>query len=366
MTSLRRFTQSIVPFLVLGSCAELIGLSDYETGEAEESDAGQSTGGRSGTTGMGGTLDLGGKPSIGGEDSGGDETGGSTGAVGGRPPPRGGTSGDGGMGGEPEGGTGGKGGANPTGGSPPTGGAGMSTGGAGGAGNGNGGTGNGGAGGSPPCTEITVSTYVGQLVDDSVLPALALYDFDILPELGTALIDTFEIQFWDSQGSGSYDGGLTGSFMLGPPGADANYAFCSRCLVAYQDQGSATREKIFFQTEGTLIVAMDSVHMEGYPNFTVNDVTLREVIIDTDQISTVVPGGECLHITSAAHRIPYPNDWTCNIAWYTDIDCDCGCGQLDPTCTSSGATACRYCWCNDTFGMCSANEVESNANWQCR
>jgi hypothetical protein len=312
---------------------------------------------------MGGTMiDLGGKPSIGGEDSGGDETGGSTGAVGGRPPPRGGMSGDGGMGGEPEGGTGtgGKGGANPTGGMPPTGGAGQSTGGAGGTGN------TSGTGGSPPCTEITVSTYVGDLIDDSALPALALYDFDILPELGTAIIDTFEIQFWDSQGSGSFDGGLTGSFMLGPPGMDANYAFCSRCLVAYQDQGSATREKIFFQTEGTLIVAMDSLQMEGYPNFTVDDVTLREVIIDADQISTVVPGGECLHITSATHRIPYPNDWTCNIAWYTDIDCDCGCGQLDPTCTSSGASACRYCWCNDTFGMCSASEVESNANWQCR
>jgi hypothetical protein len=261
------------------------------------------------------------------------------------------------MDGEPDGGDGGKDGMMPTGGTPPMGGAGGA-GGSGGAGSGGGGT-----GGSPVCAEITMAAFVDSILDDSVLPAVAAYDFGIVPALGTTVQDFFEIQFWDSQGSGSYDGALTGSFPLGP-GPDSNYAFCSRCVVVFQDYGSATREKMFFATEGTLNVALGSQQMLGYPDMTLTDVTLSEVTIDENGISTLVPGGECLHLETASHRIPPPDDWTCNIAWYMDADCDCGCGQFDPTCTSSQLAACRYCWC-DTLSACAAGEVDPASNWQC-
>jgi len=54
---------------------------------------------------------------------------------------------------------------------------------------------------------------------------------------------------------------------------------------------------------------------------------------------------------------PVPPGWTCPAAFFTDAECDCGCGALDPACGSNPtASACQFC--NDTVcrtGTCPAN-----------
>jgi hypothetical protein len=351
--------------LLLGSCAQLIGLSDYDTGQANDEGGGgeADTGGTSGSD-QGGSGGMAAKPGIGGEDDGGQG-----GSIGGRPPVRGGAGGDGGVGGEPDGGEAGKGGTGATGGTAGGGGGASGAGGAGNAGSGNAGTG--GSGGSPVCTEITITDYVPRcdtatrcsLVDQLVTPTLATFSFDVDPELGMNFQDTFRIEFWDSGTSGSYDGRLLGSFPLGQGGDDANYAFCSRCLLLHMDEESS-REKMLFQTEGTITLEVGSDQMNGFPIWTFTDVTLREVTLDTDQISTVVPGGDCVHITTHTFTREAPTNWACDIVYYTDADCDCGCGQFDPTCTSTSDTVCEYCWCNGV-GTCTPNEVVASSNWLC-
>jgi hypothetical protein len=104
--------------------------------------------------------------------------------------------------------------------------------------------------------------------------------------------------------------------------------------------------------------------MLGYPSLTLTDVTVREVTIDSQGISTVVPGGECLHLETAMYSIPPPADWTCNLAYYSDADCDCGCGQLDPTCPSGDESYCQFCFC-DGSTLCNPNEVNPTMNWLC-
>ena len=175
MTPLRRFALAITPFFILGACSELIGLSDFEKGDAPEGEGGEeSTGGKGATSGKGGTS---GSQNGGSSGTGRGGTGtsgkGGQGGTGNTGP--GGESGDTGMGGEPpEGGTGGmtggrggaagaSGGGMAGGGGKGDGGAGTAgggvggVGGAGGAGGGMGGAGSGmGGAGGGSCTTVTV------------------------------------------------------------------------------------------------------------------------------------------------------------------------------------------------------------------
>lgn len=54
-------------------------------------------------------------------------------------------------------------------------------------------------------------------------------------------------------------------------------------------------------------------------------------------------------------------DWTCQEAWLSDGDCDCGCGALDPACEDAGVDACLFCWCGGT----ECDRVNTTQNWQC-
>jgi hypothetical protein len=63
-----------------------------------------------------------------------------------------------------------------------------------------------------------------------------------------------------------------------------------------------------------------------------------------------------------------PTSWTCSAGFYGAGDgCDCGCGAMDPDCSSGAASACLYC--NDT-GSCSTvsgcpGNINSTQNWLC-
>jgi hypothetical protein len=353
MTPLKRFTTGIAPFFVVSACAQIIGLSDYEKGDV--SNVGGEGGQGTGDTSSGGSSGAG----VKGGDGGAGDEGGSAGVLGtGGRISRGGTTSEGGAGGDP-GGDAGQGGTDSGGTGAGKGGAtagGGGRGGTGGAGTGGGG-GSGAVGGSPPCTEVTLPSYITRVLGTGA----TTYGFEIDPELGDRFFDLFSIQFYDDPGT--YDGVATGVFMLGF-GGDSNYASCSRCLLAYQDEGE-TAEKIFFQTSGTLTVAPFSLQMDGFPEYTFTDVTLREVTIGAGSRSTVTPGGACLHFASQSFSIEPPPDWTCELRWYADDDCDCGCDELDPMCDDSTPDSCDYCWCNDINGNCATGEVGATTNWTC-
>jgi hypothetical protein len=38
-----------------------------------------------------------------------------------------------------------------------------------------------------------------------------------------------------------------------------------------------------------------------------------------------------------------PPEWKCNKAYWMDGSCDCGCGVVDPDCSSAERTACKFC-----------------------
>jgi len=64
-----------------------------------------------------------------------------------------------------------------------------------------------------------------------------------------------------------------------------------------------------------------------------------------------------------------PPEWTCSASYYDGIDgCDCGCGALDPDCTSSAITACAYNGCG-TGNVPSADDnalcVPLPVEWTC-
>ncbi len=52
-----------------------------------------------------------------------------------------------------------------------------------------------------------------------------------------------------------------------------------------------------------------------------------------------------------------PAQWTCPESFYGAYGCDCGCGALDPACSSTNVDACDYC---DAFGSCGLGPCPSN------
>jgi hypothetical protein len=237
MTPLKRFVTSTSPLLLAGACAQIIGLSDYEKGNVGPGEGGEGHGNAS----SGGATMKGGDGGAG--DNGGGTAGVSTGGS-----SQGGTAGESGVGGD-AGGDAGQGGSDPTGGRGGTSGkggtggtAGTGQGGSGGMPAGSGGSG--GVAGSPPCIEITVSTTFSDIVvDNSQSPHLVAYEFDIDPELGGAVGDLLEVQFWNG---GAFDGVATGVFPLAS-GRDANNSTCARCILVHRDDGAAAGlEKTFF------------------------------------------------------------------------------------------------------------------------
>jgi hypothetical protein len=321
---------------VLASCSQLVGLDNLEP-DAEEGNGG--TGLSSGATGGdddGGSNSSGGK---GGSSGGKGGTGGSSGG-------RGGTGGSGGTGGTES-----KGGEDSSGGSISDGGT-KVTAGTGGV------SGSGGSTVVPEfdipedCAEIIELTSLG-FDDVTVNEGDGSVNFLYLmsPSFGSATEDYLDFEIYSD---GSYNGDQTGTFEI-DGGADANYATCSRCLMAYEDDGT---DPNFFAMGGTITVASDSDHMTGQPNITLTDVTLVEsvVLLELPYTSTPVENARCLHIASALLNEgppPLPPGWTCSEDYWTDDYCDCGCGAHDDYCETNDLSEC-FGDCNcETGYVCS-------------
>jgi hypothetical protein len=351
---------------LLGACSSLIGLDKFDSHEPES--AGE--GGDSGHSGKGGKGGSGG--GSGGTSGSATMTGGAAGMSG-----AGGVSGKGGSagkGGQNTSGDSGNGGVGDEGGMGPVGGKGGKGGKGGQAGTGgiSGTGGDVGTGGELGCSEVIEITATGAY-SESADGSFATYSYDLSPQIYGpdpdfgALPDYLWLDFY---AGAEYTGDLVGqSFSLGV-GEEENYASCSRCVWLGVDFGYATdppdcsatpddcktlSAQYFFATSGTLEIAANSDQMNGYPNATLTDVTLSEVTINFDAsgLSKIVPGGRCLHLTTASYTTDLPPvEWECAAYAYGSGDgCDCGCGIIDPDCAGeTGVGACEYC---SSGGTCS-------------
>jgi hypothetical protein len=250
-------------------------------------------------------------------------------------------------------------------------------------------------GGPVVCTPITVAAF-GQA---QVELGYAVYVTSFTPNLLTGAADNFRLAV---QGL-PYDGDRTGTFDLTQNGDD-NYETCARCILVYADGN----QKVFYPSEGTLVIAAGSKQLGGTIDATVTNLKLVEVTIDGDYVSTPVPNGACLTVASAAIKVEAPacggfecnngycvsnanyecdeeldcpddSDefpvnascdpvWTCDPDWYDDGDCDCGCGIQDLDCAgTTNENECDFCVAcqGNATGGCGDNQVNPANTTQC-
>jgi hypothetical protein len=337
MIRLPRLTTLLVSTFLLGACAQLIGLSDYE--KVNDADAGEDGNGGRGSGGKGG--------SAGAANAGGAGNASGNGGGGGRAGSEAAAGGDAGSGVSGEGGEAGEGGGEGGEGGVEAGSAGQSAGDAGTPGSGGSSAGTGGSAGSGgsgglPCIEITGLNYSSGAIDQTDPKFLtARYDYATSPNVGSAGQSSLSFQFYQAT---DVNGAATGTFELGT-GIDSNYSTCARCLRGSSDSGT----KDYFATSGAMVIDSTSRQMDGVVDLSISDVTLVEVTIDDKTfVSEPVLGGRCLHIAAADVRANV--GWTCNQEYYWDAACECGCGVPDPVCASPYPAACDNC---GDVGSCS-------------
>ncbi len=144
-------------------------------------------------------------------------------------------------------------------------------------------------------TDLCTGISLEKISQDSEKPNLyqSLYTPDTGAKggEGQAIPDILSIWFYG-------DGLSPGSYSL-MDGGDANYATCSRCVLVVENLSGDTFSKTYFQQYGTLNI--DYVDSNSGSIGSLDELRLIEVSIDSSTVvSTPVPGGDCLHIQSAA------------------------------------------------------------------
>jgi hypothetical protein len=185
-------------------------------------------------------------------------------------------------------------------------------------------------------TEIMPGAFQRSDYDPTSVPQHARFLFDPGVILGGSAPDRGTIDFWSLTLSGTQDLGSATS---------ADYGSCTTCLVVSVDMDSkGGAAKRFFQAGGTVDLGASRLPAIAGK---VTDATLVEVTIDeTAGTATRIPGGECLHISSATFAFePAPIGWTCELGKYADkLACDCdACGVPDPDCAIMPPLPVRGC-----------------------
>ncbi len=157
---------------------------------------------------------------------------------------------------------------------------------------------------------------------------------------------TVELQLF---GEGDFPGLAPGSTFLGLE-AESNYQTCSRCLLV----GQKSSGKMFLADDGILELSTFQV---GSTTGSITDMHFVEVTIDDEtNLSTVVEGGDCLTLDALRFDTSKPpNGWECSAEQYTDSQCHCGCGLVDPWCDDETSS-----WCE--VDTCAQGEVPNAAN----
>ncbi len=130
-----------------------------------------------------------------------------------------------------------------------------------------------------------------------------------------------------------------GVFDLASP-INSSYATCNQCVRVFQDVDSddGSSVKQFFQQSGSVLLNAPPLDPAGVSGSLTN-VTLVEVTVDQDFVSTPVPGGDCLTIGTAQLTM----------------------GGCVPDCTNK---VCGSDGCGGTCGSCPAGQICGGTN-QC-
>jgi len=324
MLGRRRVHSAAAVGLLLGACAQIIGVDSLEDEDVEDPQIIRAGGGSTSDGGEGGE----GEGAEGGEG-------------------KGGNAGDGGETSSTDAGAGGAAGA---------GGEGM----AGDAGSG----GAAGAGGAlPSCgsvTEITASFFSIDPTSD----ASGHHYYMLSSSLGSsALPDFLNLEFYAPLGASE---GHTVA-LEGPPEND--YATCSHCVFLETDYDSSdnTVSGVFFAASGSMTIAAGSQQLGGAPDLTLSDVLLVEAEIAPNTFETTfVPNGQCLHLNGATLDVS-GRSWSCDAAYFGDgLLCDCGCDVGDVDCQNGSEAACEVCNCDpDACFVGDPTQCVPLGSWTC-
>lgn len=227
-------------------------------------------------------------------------------------------------------------------------------GGEGGAGGGTGGTGgSGGEGAGPPvCTPITIDEdgeITGAAFTAGRLFAPALGDEDTQDAFGLS----YPIQ--------------EGDFSLSDVFND-NLATCRQCVLVLEDTDGTIpgSGRVFFQSEGLMAV----IETDEGTRAVVSGLTLVEVTVGDEFVSTPVEGGACLTVSVAVVEVDTPPVWTCGLEHYgTGDGCDCNCTIPDPDCSDPNAPifGCgpQHQASSQTSTCSAEGECVAPADWSC-
>jgi hypothetical protein len=209
------------------------------------------------------------------------------------------------------------------------------------------------------CTERTISTTLGVLG----LNATSMrYQGTLDTDLGDGGDVFVNFEFYHTIDSGT---DLSGDHDLGTQ-TEGSYATCSTCILMISTDADGNAARYFFQTGGTLNLAVDPVNT-GELEMTLTNATFNEVTIDDELNTVLVDGGECLDVgtdlTFAASDTPA--DYSCAAETYHDrTSCECGCGPVDVDCVLFANT--DIAGCVTAGNTCFANEcVVPAANDTC-
>lgn len=179
----------------------------------------------------------------------------------------------------------------------------------------------GGAGGAASCESFEVTTPIQ--VSETSENGRQTFSY----AANTGLDAYFQLELY---GGADLPKLVPGTYALGE-GTEADYATCTRCaLLVSPDTG-----RTFFAREGTLV--LETV-IPGGSRGTLTNAQFVEVAIDEKtRRSTLVEGGACLTLSTMSFDTSPPTAWQCSGPQYVDERCHCGCGVLDPACTSKTA-----------------------------
>jgi hypothetical protein len=111
-----------------------------------------------------------------------------------------------------------------------------------------------------------------------------------------------------------------------------------------------------------------SLQMDGFPIISLDKITLIESTVDVEDthVSRPVENPRCLYLEHAEiNMAPPPVEWLCYPEYYgTGDGCDCGCGVIDPDCSSPYSGECYVC---GEDGACSSDcaGIDPEDNSQC-
>lgn len=233
----------------------------------------------------------------------------------------------------------------------------------------------GGGGQTPDCPEIDLTLDGHQLFGPLGAPQDLTVVLDVDPQIGGAGADVAIIEVRSLIDYHETEGRLPGDFDLASEGEGDT---CVHCVFVLEDDGD-DEAPTYFQESGTFRIEPGAQPALGTGSITLEDVVLREAIVDPDdRATTFVEGGGCVLVRSATVQLTRT---TCGVlADYAEEAIDClesadGCCDALDACTDGGADpgGCTSCLvgdgdperCAEVFSACHSAGCLVPPEWTC-